>query len=146
MKKIVFHLNCLERGGAERVVTNLSEQFAAHGYEVYIATEWQGEDEYTLDTRVRRVHVGLSSRQEKHGRMRKFVDRILNLRRFLKEVKPDIVIAFARKANYRALTATIGTDFPVVISIRIAPVGCYDYLSDKIQIPVLFRRAAGGVF
>ena len=40
MKKIVFHLNCLERGGAERVVTNLSEQFAAHGYEVYIATEW----------------------------------------------------------------------------------------------------------
>lgn len=146
MKKIVFHLNCLERGGAERVVTNLSEQFAAHGYEVYIATEWQGEDEYTLDTRVRRVHVGLSSRQEKHGRMRKFVDRILNLRRFLKEVKPDIVIAFARKANYRALTATIGTDFPVVISIRIAPVGCYDYLSDKIQIPVLFRRAAGCVF
>ena len=39
MKRIVFHLNCLERGGAERVVTNLSGQFAEHGYEVYIATE-----------------------------------------------------------------------------------------------------------
>lgn len=146
MKKIVFHLNCLERGGAERVVANLSGQFALHGYEVYIATEWQGEDEYEIDTRVRRVHVGLSSRQEKHNRIRKFLDRIFNLRRFLKEVKPDIVIAFARKANYRALTATIGTDFPVVISIRIAPVGCYDFFSDKIQIPVLFRRAAGCVF
>lgn len=146
MKKIVFHLNSLERGGAERVVTNLSGQFAAHGYEVYIATEWQGEDEYETDSRIKRVHVGLDSRQEKHNRVRKFMDRIFNLRRFLKKVKPDIVIAFARKANYRALTAAIGTGILVVISIRIAPVGCYDHLSDKIQIPILFRRAAGCVF
>lgn len=146
MKRIVFHLNCLERGGAERVVANLSGQFASHGYEVYIATEWQGEDEYEIDSRVKRVHVGLTKRQEKHNRIRKYVNRIVNLRRFLKEVKPDIVIAFARKANYRALTSTIGMKLPVIISIRIAPVGRYDHLSDKIQIPVLFRRAAGCVF
>ena len=68
MKKIVFHLNCLERGGAERVVTNLSGQFAEHGYEVYIATEWQGEDEYVIDSRVKRVHVGLSDEQAKKDR------------------------------------------------------------------------------
>ena len=46
MKKIVFHIQCLERGGAERVVTNLAGQFVNHGYEVYIATESQGENEY----------------------------------------------------------------------------------------------------
>ncbi|MDE7323021.1 MAG: glycosyltransferase [Lachnospiraceae bacterium] len=146
MKRIVFHLNCLERGGAEHVVTTLSGQFAAHGYEVYIATEWQGADEYVTDSRVKRVHVGLDSRQEKHNRIRKFADRIFNLRRFLKKVKPDIVIAFARKANYRALTATIGMKLPVLISVRINPIGYYDFLSDKIQIPLLFRRAAGCVF
>lgn len=146
MKKIVFHLNCLERGGAERVVTTLSAQFAAHGYEVYIATEWTGEDEYEVPLEVRRVHVGLNDRQERHGRIHKFADRIFNLRRFIRKINPDIVIAFARKANYRALTAAIGTRIPVVISIRIAPVGCYDYISDKLQIPVLFRRAAGCVF
>lgn len=146
MKRIIFHLNNLEKGGAERVVSNLAGQFAAHGYEVFIATENTGENEYTIDERIKRVHVGLSSKQEKHGRVQKFFDRIINLRRFLKEVEPDIVIAFAKKANYRALTATIGTKYPVVISIRIAPVGCYDYLSDKIQIPLLFPRAAGCVF
>lgn len=146
MRKIVFHLNCLERGGAERVVTNLSGQFAAHGYEVYIATEWQGEDEYETDPRVKRVHVGLTDRQEKDNRVKKFTDRISNLRNFLKEVRPDIVIAFARKANYRALTATIGMNIPVLISVRINPIGYYDFLSDKIQIPLLFRRAAGCVF
>lgn len=146
MKRIVFHLNCLERGGAEHVVATLSGQFAAHGYEVYIATEWQGEDEYQIDARVKRVHIGPDSRQEKHGRARTFADRIFNLRRFLKRVRPDIVIAFARKANYRALTATIGMKLPVLISVRINPIGYYDFLSDKIQIPLLFRRAAGCVF
>lgn len=146
MKKIVFHLNCLERGGAERVVTTLSGQFAAHGYKVYIATEWTGADEYETDPKVRRIHVGLNAKQEKHNRIRKFADRILNLRRFLKKVKPDIVIAFARKANYRALTATIRMNLPVLISVRINPIGYYDFLSDKIQIPLLFRRSAGCVF
>ncbi|MDE7478271.1 MAG: glycosyltransferase, partial [Lachnospiraceae bacterium] len=146
MKKIVFHLNCLERGGAERVVTTLSGQFAAHGYQVYIATEWTGEDEYETDPRVKRVHVGLDVKQERHNRVRRFTDRIFNLRRFIKKVKPDIVIAFARKANYRALTAAIGTKIPVLISVRINPIGYYDFLSDKIQIPLLFRRAAGCVF
>lgn len=145
-KKIVFHLNCLERGGAERVVANLSGQFAAHDYEVYIATEWQGEDEYKTDSRVRRVHVGLDDRQEGHNRIIKFADRVFNLRRFLKKIKPDVVIAFARKANYRALTATIGMKLPVVISVRINPIGYYDFPLDKIQIPLLFRRAAGCVF
>ena len=146
MKRIVFHLNCLERGGAERVVSVLAGQFAEWGYEVYIATEWQGEDEYTIDSRITRVHVGLAGKQENYGRFGKFFARIINLRKFLKKTEPDIVIAFARKANYRALTATIGTKIPVIISTRIAPVGCYDHLTDKIQIPILFRRAAGCVF
>ena len=40
MKKIAFHLNCLARAGAERVVTNLSAQFAAEGYEVVKNMSW----------------------------------------------------------------------------------------------------------
>lgn len=146
MKRIVFHLNCLERGGAERVVSVLAGQFAEWGYEVSIATEWQGEDEYVIDSRIKRVHVGLSEKQETYGRWWKFTARIFNLRRFLKETKPDIVVAFAKKANYRALTATVGMKLPVLISVRINPIGYYDFLSDKIQIPLLFRRASGCVF
>ena len=48
MNKILFHLNCLEHGGAERVVSNLANQFAREGYEVVVATEWQGKEEYQL--------------------------------------------------------------------------------------------------
>ena len=59
-RKIAFHLNCLEQGGAERVVSNLANQFAKEGYDVLVATEWFGENEFRIDQRVRRVHVGLN--------------------------------------------------------------------------------------
>ncbi|MDE7268167.1 MAG: glycosyltransferase [Lachnospiraceae bacterium] len=146
MRKILFHLNCLERGGAERVVATLSGQFVKNGYEVLIATEWQGEEEYEIDSRITRVHVGLDQKQEGHGRIGRYLDRIQNLRNLIKKTKPDIVIAFARLANYRALMATIGLKTPVMISVRINPIGFYDFLPDKILIPTILRRASGCVF
>lgn len=146
MPKIVFHLNCLEQGGAERVVSNLANQFAKENYEVIVATEWQGENEFQLDSRVRRVHVGLKEQDEGKNRIAKILLRVRYLRQLLKREKPDVAIAFAHKANYRALMATIGMKTPVMISVRTDPVGHYDALSDKIQIPLLFPRAAGCVF
>lgn len=146
MYKIVFHLNSLEQGGAERVVSNLANQFVKEGYDVIVATEWQGENEFQLDYGVRRIHVGLRSQDEEKSRITKVWLRVKYLRECIKSENPDIVIAFAHKANYRALTATIGMKVPVAISIRTDPVGHYDSFSDKIQIPLLFPRAAGCVF
>lgn len=146
MRKIVFHLNCLEQGGAERVVSNLANQFSKEDFEVIVATEWQGENEFQLSEKVRRIHVGLKDADEKKGRLWKIWLRVKYFRKFLKTEKPDIVIAFAHKANYRALMSSIGLKLPVVISVRTDPVGHYDSFSDKIQIPLLFPRAAGCVF
>lgn len=146
MKKIAFHLNCLEQGGAERVVSNLANQFAKEGYEVFVATEWIGENEFALDERVHRVVVGLKPEDEKRGRVDKFFRRVRYLKEFMVKEKPDVLIAFAQRANYRALMACPGTGVPVVISIRTDPVGHYDAISDKVQIPLLFPRAAGYIF
>lgn len=145
-RKIAFHLNCLEQGGAERVVSNLANQFAKEGYEVLIATQWYGENEFQIEKEVKRVHVGLTEEDEKKSRIWQFVARILHLRAFMKAERPDVLIAFAQRANYRALMASFGTKVPVMISIRTDPVGHYDDISDKIQIPLLFPRAAGCVF
>lgn len=146
MRKIAFHLNSLEQGGAERVVSNLANQFAKEGYEVLIATEWSGENEFQLDPKVRRVHVGLKDQDESKNRIAKILLRIQYLHDFMKKERPDVLIAFTRKPNYRALTAGIGTNVPVVISVRTDPVGHYDSLTDRIQIALLFGRAAGCVF
>lgn len=146
MKKIVFHLNCLEQGGAERVVTNLANWFAKEGYQVIIATEWYGDNEFQIDPAVRRVHVGLREGDDKKHRLVQFMLRVKYLRTFLREEKPDILIPFARKALYRGLMAAYFMKLPVLISIRTDPAGHYEERSDKIQIPLLFPRADGCVF
>ena len=64
MNKILFHLNCLEQGGAERVVSNLANQFSKEDYEVVVATEWQGENEFKMEKEVRRIHAGLKESDE----------------------------------------------------------------------------------
>ena len=134
MQKIAFHLNSLQQGGAERVVSNLANRFAKEGYEVVIATEWYGTDEFALDQKVRRVHVGLTKEDEDRSRISKMLRRIWYLRRFMKKEKPDVVVAFTRGVLYRALAAGIGTGIPVVISVRTDPVGHYDKKADKLRI------------
>lgn len=145
-RKIVFHLNCLEQGGAERVVTNLANQFVKEDYQVIIATEWYGENEFQTDERVRRVHVGLRESDKKKNRLVQFLLRVKYLRDFLKKENPDILIPFARKALYRGLLAAYFIKIPVLISIRTDPNGHYEEWSDKVQIPLLFPRVDGCVF
>lgn len=146
MKKIAFHLNSLEQGGAERVVSNLANQFTREGYEVLIATEWFSENEFEIDPKIRRVHVGLREADESKGRIAKLWRRIRYLHAFMKKEQPDVLIAFTRGPNYRALAAGIGTKVPVVISVRTDPTGHYDSRADKVRIGLLFDRAAGCVF
>ena len=145
-RKIAFHLNCLEQGGAERVVTNLANQFAGAGYEVLVATEWYGEDEFSLDERVRRVHVGLREGDEQKPRPVQALLRVKYLRDFLRAEKPDILIPFARKALYRGLLAAYFIKIPVLISVRTDPAGHYESFLDKMQIFLLFPRVDGCVF
>lgn len=146
MRKVLFHLNCFEQGGAERVVSNLVNQLVKDDYEVIAATEWQGEVEFKLDERVRRIHVGLRNVDEGKGRLFKICLRFYYLRELLKKEKPDVVISFTRRPNYRALICALGTKIPVITAVRQDPKSYYNSLADKILIPLLYPMAAGCVF
>lgn len=146
MHKIAFHLNNLEHGGAERVVSTLAGQFAKEGYEVIVATEEKKEDEFVLDPKVRREVIGLKKEDESKGRLAKILLRRKYLREFMLKEKPDVLIAFAQKALYRALSAEKGTGVPVVFCVRIDPVGNYDSFVDTCVLKTLLPRAAGAVF
>ena len=92
MKKIMFHLNSLGKGGAERVVSLLSKKLSEDGFDTVIATEWYESDEYVLGQKVRRIHVGLSEHDESASRLVKQWIRIRNLRRAILAEKPDYFI------------------------------------------------------
>lgn len=139
-------MNCLTHGGAERVVTNLANRFAGAGYEVVVATEWIDTDEFVLDPGVRRVNIGLQPEDENKGRITKYLKRIQYLHDFMKQEQPDVLVAFARLALFRALMACKGTGVPVVISVRIDPRTDYIGLRNTYLIKRYMKRAAGAVF
>lgn len=144
--KVMFHCNCLAQGGAERVITNLSNYFVTQGIEVVVATEWVEKNELRLDERARRVIVGPKETDEKKSRLMKAFLRLKYLHDFVKKDKPDVVIAFDYKASYRALASCFFLKVPVMISVRTDPVGHYDNLKDKFLIPILYPRTDGCVF
>jgi len=144
--KILFHLNCLEQGGAERVVSNLANAFVKDDIDVVIATEWIAQNEFKIDERVKRVVVGPKPSDENKSRLVKAWLRVKYLHDFVKKEKPDIIISFAYKANYRVLEACRFMKIPICVSVRTDPVGHYDSKLDKILIPLLYKRADGCVF
>lgn len=144
--KIMFHINSLGKGGAERVVSLLANEFVKDDTEVVIATEWYAEEEYDVNRNVKRIHAGLSETQEKGNRIAKQWYRIHNLRKVLVQEKPDVVLSFCAKANYRALMAAIGTGIPVIASVRNDPKIDYVGTSKSIMNKLFLNRAAGCVF
>lgn len=146
MCKILFHLSSFEQGGAERVVSNLANQLVKQQYEIIAATQWQGEIEFQLDERVRRVHVGLRKEDESKSRIFKIWLRFKYLRELIKKERPDVVISFTRRPNYRAIISAIGTGIPVIPAVRQDPKSGYNFPIDKFLIPILYRMASGCVF
>ena len=146
INKIMFHINSLGKGGAERVVSLLSGEFVKDHIQVVIATEWVEAEEYPVSEQIRRIHVGLDEKQEQASALAKQWYRVANLRKAIKEEKPDMVLSFCIKANYRATMATVGMKVPVITSVRSDPK--IDYVGKKNQIvnKLFFNRAEGCVF
>lgn len=146
IKKIAFHINSLGKGGAERVIANLSKEFIKKNIDVVIATEWVAKEEYELDEKVRRTDVGLSDKEEQLSRISKLKLREKKLIRFLTEEKPDVLISFTRNSNYRAVLAANKTKTPVIFSVRSDPNTDYGSFVHKMFANNLYKKANGGVF
>ncbi len=142
--RILFHLNSMGHGGAERCVSILCNFFAKKGHHVILATEWKSPKEYTIDANVHRVHVGLDAADDKKGRIAKIWLRYARLRSCIKKQRPDIVISFCNKANFRSATAMLGMKIPLLVSVRNDPQK--DYAPYKISTKIMEQKAAGCVF
>ena len=150
--KIVFHLNSLGMGGAERVVSILAGRFAEMGHEVSIATEWKSASEYGIDEQIKRVHVGPFDDEYKCSfdgsgfipRITTIIRRHTNLKNYIRECRPDVVISFCNKANFRASLALKGLKTKLIVSVRNDP--DVDYAPYGFMTGIMKKRADGFVF
>lgn len=143
-KRIAFYIGSLNKGGAERVITNLAEFFYAKGYEVYMVTKFRAANEYELSDGIVRVIADITKEEEK-GRFANFFLRTLKLRRIYKEINPMAVISFIGKSNLRTIAATRGTGIPAIVSVRSNPAREIGNGWKRILTFVLFYLAEGVV-
>lgn len=144
MKKLMFYINALHHGGAERVIAYLANRFSQKEYECIMVTSIKEPWEYPLVEQVKRVTVF------EEGMPKNFVSRnfraILRLRQLIDFEKPDLIISFMAEPNFRALVANIGKKSKSLISVRNDPNMEYPNLLFKLSAKLLYPLADGIVF
>ena len=115
--KIVFIIESLCMGGAERVTVNLAAHWASKGWDVTVVTlASEALDFYELPPAVKRIALNLSGG---NGNLLAAVfanlPRILALRRILRQLKPAVALAIMLTPNVLLALATYGNKEVVAI-------------------------------
>ena len=119
--RILFIINTLAMGGAERVGSILCNAWAAQGHEIVLVQTYSGGG-------CNFFQVAPSIRQEMLGCQvgrRSFFDilrRIARLRRLARDFEPDVVVSFLTSVNLLTLAATSGLGLRRIIAERTDPV------------------------
>lgn len=143
-KRIAFYIGSLNKGGAERVITNLAIYFWKRGYEVFMVTKFVAANEYELPDGITRVIADITKEEEK-GRIQNIYLRTKKLRDIFLQIQPNIVVSFIGKSNLRTILATRGTKIPAVVSVRSDPAREVGSGVKKFFVQMLFSLSEGVV-
>lgn len=124
MKKkmhIAMLIGALTKGGAERVMVNLADYFAGRGYQVTMVTQYQKENEYSLNPKVKRIISDITEEETTKNRIVNFKRRFCKLRNIWKKEKPDVILSFIGKNNMMAILTSRFLNIPVAVSVRAEP-------------------------
>lgn len=111
MNHIAIFIEQLRDGGAERVASLWAHGFAQKGFQVTIVTDLSKKIDYKIDGRVKLYDL------HKYGYIfdkKHLLRNVLNLRKVIKDVKPDVIITVLYPLDLLSLLATINMSIPIV--------------------------------
>ena len=117
MKSIIFVTGAMSRGGAERVISLLSNQYVNLGWQVRIVMLLHNRVEYTLHPNVEVINFS----DDKVKAVLNIPRLIIKLRCYLKRNKPDVVVSFMAPICLIAGLACYRQDTRWILSERIDP-------------------------
>lgn len=140
-KKVAIAIPNLGMGGAERVASELANQYVKNGIDVSIILLDDNDIYYQLDDRIKVTFIDYN--KEKSTVFRN-IERIRKFRKFVKDNSIDIVISLLTSANFLAILSTRRTNAKVYVSERNDP----NSVSKKIKRirNFLYRFADGAIF
>lgn len=145
MKKIIFYIDSMQFGGAQRVMNNLLNYYVSQEVDVILINDIvpvNGVPEYAINSNVKRLFLD----DRELGRIEKNMNRMTKLRKIVKEENPDVILSFLGPPNIRMLMATIGLSSKKIVSVRNDPYREYGFGIKRIISKVIFELADGCVF
>ena len=122
--RVTLVIFSLRGGGAERVITLMANHWAAKGWRITLITYDDGSEDpaYRVDPAVIRRPLAIEGRSSNlaHTAVAN-LNRIVVIRRAIRQSHPEIVISFLDRVNVRTILACCGLSVPVVVSERIDP-------------------------
>lgn len=116
--KILFIIQGLSSGGAERVMSLLCNSLSEKGYEILLGlTERTDVISYKLDNRIRLLDLRCKSKSA----VGFFLNSSKTIHKSIIKQKPDVVVSFITRANICSILGSIGTGVPVIVSERNNP-------------------------
>ncbi len=126
--KILLVIPTLKQGGAERVMSVLSNNWSKKGYEVHlILLKEENEIFYNISKEVY-IHY-LINNDNSFKKLEKFF-LFYRMRKIILKIQPDSVLSFLTQYNILTIIATIRTNIPVFVS---------DRNNLKRKIPILYE-------
>lgn len=116
-KKIAFVLGSMGQGGAEKVISVLSKDYAEKGWDTDIIVLLSNSVAYELHPNTRLVDFSGNGQ----SRIKRLPYWLHNLREYIKKNKPDVVLSFAARINIIVQIAGIGYTSRLFVSERNDP-------------------------
>lgn len=158
---ITFIIPSMTKGGAERVIANLSNYLTKNGNEVNIITILNTDISYNLDSKIKSINIDkkytpISEIENNYKGMKKIlhycrkiikqVKRNLTLKKIVYKLNTDIYISFLPEACFSILKCRKIIKVPIIVSVRNDPKIEYNNLYNKLQMMTLYKKADGFVF
>ena len=141
IKKVIFTCDRLGFGGAERVIVSVANYLAINKIQVTIVGV---SDSNT--TSVYPLNDGVQYLSAFHEKRKNKISRVLNLRKTITELRPDLIISFLPHVNIYTYFSILGLGVPLVVSERNNPFVDPKNLIIKMLKYYVFCNADGVVF
>ncbi len=116
-KRIAFIIGSMKRGGAERVISILANDYANKGWKTDIIMLLFGDVDYDLSPKIRLLDFS----NKGTSRIKRLPYWFFSLRNYIKEYRPDVVLSFAARINIITMTSAFALGSNVIISERCDP-------------------------
>lgn len=116
MKRVAFIIGSMGKGGAERVISILSNAYIKKGWQVDIIMMLGNSIEYQLSDSINVIDLSTGK-----SKLKSIPSWYRNLRKYAKYNHPNVMIAFSAMMYFTTLFSTVGLDASLIVTERSDP-------------------------